>query len=328
MRRAMRLLSIGLGGLLASGCLEGWVSESAPTDADLHAVFGVEGGGVWAVGADGTVLVRSDSGWSQLDSGVEVDLHGVWGSGPEHVLAVGDECTALEFNGAPEPAADGGEEPPDLRPVEVEGCPDFVAVHGHDPADANAVGSGRIYWYDGQQLARGGWHTDNLLGIHVNSDSDRHMCGDDGLYRRHEGENWSRHHVEVCPVALVEGECPMETSRPILWDVWADEAGAGALVGNAGGLWRLPPPEEDAGWEALETHMSGDLRAVHGRSLDGGGTEIYVVGNSGVVLRLSGGEPKRQDVGTNQDLLGVWVAPGGGDVYAVGRAGTIVHLAR
>ena len=67
---------------LSSGCLSGWVGEDSPTDADLFAVFGVEGGDVWAVGAEGTVLVRQGTTWVQLDSGVESDPRAVWGTGP------------------------------------------------------------------------------------------------------------------------------------------------------------------------------------------------------------------------------------------------------
>lgn len=311
----------------ASGCLSGWVGEDVPTDADLYAVYGVEGGDVWAVGAGGTVLVRQGTTWTQLDSGVEADLHAVWGTGKEHVVVVGDDCTALEFNGRPEPPEDGGEVPPDLRPLSVEGCPDFRGLSGSEPTGANAVGGSRIYWYNGQEITQGGSHADNLLGVHRNSGSDIYICGDNGVVRHNDGESWDRDEVALCPVDLVDDACPMETERPILYDIWVGPGGVGAAVGNSGGLFAYPPPEEGE-WLSAKTDLSGTLRAVHGRDVDGAdyGAEVWAVGDSGAVLRMRGRKLSRQDVGTNEDLYGVWASKDGKDVYAVGASGSIAHL--
>ena len=343
MKRA-RVLGVGLVAGLAlatTGCLAGWVSEDAPSSADLYAVFGVDGGDVWAVGEGGTVLVRRDTTWTQLDSGVEVDLRGVWGTGKEHVVVVGDACTALEFNGQIEPPEDGGEMPPDLRPLDVEGCPgccpddcapdvvcwSFTGMTGDEPTGANAVGGSRIYWYNGQSITQGGSHADNLLGVHRNAGDDIYISGDNGVTRHNDGDGWDRQEVAVCPVGLVDGECPMDPERPILYDIWVGPGGAGATVGNSGGLFAYPPPSEGE-WLSAKTDLSGTLRAVHGRDVAGAeyGAEVWAVGDSGAVFRQKGKKLSRQNVGTNEDLHGVWVSEDGKDVYVVGGGGAIAHL--
>lgn len=330
-----------LAGLVGAGCLSGWAKEDAPSDADLYAVFGVEGGDVWAVGAGGTVLVRQGTTWTQLDSGVDVDLHGVWGTGAEHVVVVGDACTALQFDGQLEPPEDGGGMPPDLRPLEVEGCPQccpddcspdvdcwgFSGMSGDSPTGANAVGGRRIYWYNGQQITQGGAHADNLLGVHRNAGDDIYICGDNGLIRHNDGDAWNTSEVALCPVELVDGACPTDPEKPILYDIWVGTSGVGAAVGNSGGLFAYPPPAEGE-WPSADTGLSGTLRAVHGRDVDGAefGAEVWAVGDSGAVFRMRGAKLSRQDVGTNEDLHGVWVSADGQDVYAVGLGGVIAHL--
>lgn len=310
----------------SSACVSGWAHEDAATDADLYAVFGVDGGDVWAVGSGGTVLVRRDTHWIQLDSGVETDLKGVWGTAAEHVVVVGDECTALEYNGEPEPDPETGEVPPDLRPLEVEGCPDFVAIDGVSPTDANAIGSSHIYWYNGSSVSRGGWHAENLLGICTTAQDDRHLCADEGLYKHYDGSEWKSHHISSCPVVLVDGKCPIEEEKPILWGVWAGSSGKGGLVGNSGGIWLLPPPEGDEQWSTIPTDISSDLRAVAGWQKSNGEVEMFAVGDGGVVYKIVDGKAKRQNVDISANLHSVWVSEDGTHVYAVGDGGKILHL--
>jgi hypothetical protein len=321
--------SLLLAGLCMGGCLSGWALEDSPTDADLFGVYGVPGGQIFAVGAGGVVLVRESGSWRELDSGTEENLRAVWGTGPEHVVVVGDACTALEFNGEPEPPAEGEEPPPDLRALEVEGCPDFRSLDGCDATDANAVGSGRIYWYGGQQFNQGGTHAENLLGVHCVASNDRHMTGDEGIYKHYDGEAWARHQVSICPVVLIDGECPLEPMLPILWDVWAGSAGEGVVVGNFGGLWALPPPAEGP-WLALDTEVDADLRAVAGWEVSGKdhASESFTVGDNGIVLLMRGEKVSRQDLGVNENLYGVWASDDGKEIFVVGEAGTIAHLSR
>ena len=323
------MFSLLLAGAGLGGCLSGWALEDSPTDADLFGVFGVPGGQVFAVGAGGVVLVRESGSWRELNSGTEENLRAVWGTGPEHVVVVGDACTALEFNGEPEPPEEGEEMPPDLRAIEVEGCPDFLSVNGFDATHAGAVGSGRVYWYDGQQISQGGSQGENLLGIHYIAGNDRHITGDEGNYRHYDGEAWDRHQVSICPVGLIDGECPLEPMLPILWDVWAGAGGSGAVVGNFGGVWPLPPPAEGP-WLSLETEVDADLRAVSGWEVSGKdhGSEAFVVGDNGIVLLVRGEKVSRQDLGVNENLHGVWASDDGKEIFVVGEAGTIAHLTR
>jgi hypothetical protein len=272
--------------------------------------------------------MRKHARWKKLQSPTEENLRAVWGTSEEHIVAVGDNCTALEFNGETEPPEDGGEKPPDLRVLSADSCSNFWGMDGHGAGAALVVGDGTIQRYNGQKLVNAGNCGDRLLGVSFPKDGLIVAVGDMGVMCSKAGDSWQSEEIALCPVSLVEGECPVDAMKPILWDVWVGESGNGALVGTFGGLWHYPKPE--SGWEPVDTGLDGEIHSVHGRDLDGdeGDTEIYAVGNYGVVLKVRGKKVIREAVGTNEHLNGVWVSEDGKHAYAVGNNGTIAHLSR
>jgi len=324
------LVGVALFMSLAAGCVGGWVSEGTPTDADLYAVFGVSSSDVFAVGANGTVLRRQNSKWRELDSGTKEDLWGVWGTSDEHIVVVGDNCSALEYNGPIEPPEEG-EPPPDLRELNVATCGDFRDLHG--PSDGNSafvVGERTsAQWYGGGGLSNGRNFNERMQGVSMVVQDEIFATGDEGAYyRKHDG-SWTQHTVTLCGVVLVDGVCPEGHEAPaILWDVWADADGAGAVVGNFGGMWLLPPPEEGF-WEALPTDFSSDLRAAYGYVDSKGQAIVYAAGHNGVLVRIKpDGGMIREAPGTHENLYGIWVSDDGAHVYAVGAGGTVVHYSK
>ncbi|MBW2703119.1 MAG: hypothetical protein JRF33_20025 [Deltaproteobacteria bacterium] len=335
--------------LALMACKAGWVQENTPTDQDLHAIFGVPDGDVYAVGAGGTVLRRKGGQWQALESDTEADLYGVWGTSDEHVVIVGENCTALEFNGEPAEPPDGGEMPPDLRALAVSGCtPDGDKIRiirnidgiegGHvaavgDPRYEDDVPSNNFFLYEGDQIRSTGNLGDRLLGVSTPIAGEIVVSGTNGFLRHHRDGSWMEaRNLRLCPVALVDEACPLaeeDQIQPILWDVWVGENGQGAVVGTFGGVWEYPPPEEGA-WLPVDTGIDGDLRGVHGHVLEReeGGSEVFAVGGYGAIFRVQDGKAKRQVSGSNEDFHGVWVSPSGSDVYVVGAKGTIVHLIR
>lgn len=82
---------------------------------------------------------------------------------------------------------------------------------------------------------------------------------------------------------------------------------------------------EEMNWEQRETIPSITLNDVWTVS----GSDIFAVGQAGVILHYNGNQWNIMDSGTEKDLYGVWgfpnVSDGTADVYAVGSGGTILH---
>ena len=72
-------------------------------------------------------------------------------------------------------------------------------------------------------------------------------------------------------------------------------------------------------WIGKGWGMQLELNGIHGRK---DGSEVYAVGNGGLVLRLGDKGWAREDAGTFADLFAVWVDESG-LVVAVGREGTV-----
>lgn len=332
-RNGQIALLVALVGCLGA-CVGGWVSEDSPTNADLYGVWGATSTDVFAVGANGTVLMRRQNKWRELDSGTDKTLYGVWGTGQEHVVVVGDDCAAYEYNGEPEDPPEG-EKPPDLREISAETCLNFRSIDGTRSDLALVVGerslSRNMQRYNGSGLGNAPMCGDRLLGISHVADETAFAVGDKGALCSFDG-SWREQQVALCPVDLQGGLCPTDPMYPVLWGVWVGENGQGAVVGSYGGLWRYPPPEGSAEdpfkWKPVDTGIATDIRGVHGWVDPGASdnaTTIYAVGSLGVLIRLRGEKLTREAPGTNEDLHDVWVSDDGKHVYAVGAKGTILH---
>jgi hypothetical protein len=342
------LLSAWLLWLALPGCPKGWVEESSGVSVDLFGVWSPDGETAFAVGAGGTVLMRSNGAWKALQSGVETDLHGVWGTAADHVVVVGDGGTALQYDGPIEPVDPPPDvPPPDLRALRSTSGGNLRTIDGW-AADAAAVGSqGSLQRYDGDSVRDWGGSLREKYGICTPAEGVVFASGPaqfdaqgaltrGGLDVRQDG-NWRNHDLSVCPVEPVDGLCPLppeSLDRPILWGAWVGQNGHGAVVGSTGAVWTWPPPAEGA-WLPLPTRLTTDLRAVAGRDLQvaegddaSARFEAFAVGDYGAAMRITGSSLKGEPLPTNQDLLGVWVSEDGAHVYVVGRRGTIYHRYR
>ncbi len=349
-----QVFAVGAGGTVLQRLSSGWRELDSGTEEDLRGVWGTSDEHVVVVGDncaaleyDGelrlVVVSQEPAGDNCPNGGNKIEV-GLDANGDGDLDADEVYSTFYECNGA-----DGVEPLPDLRALEVEGCPDFRGIDGYSATAAAAIGGSRIYWYDGQQFSRrvdDPWLAGNLQGVSTPAENDYYVSGEDGVFRWYEydGESeswhWRRREIGICPVDLVYdcpvalvddecpeelvGECPMEQMLPILWDIWVGESGQGAVVGTYAGMWRIPAPEEGS-WEPLDTGLDGQLRAVHG-SADR--DETWAVGDNGIVLRQRGDGTHRHSIGTHEDLYGVWVSASGEHVYVVGASGTIGHLIR
>ena len=79
-----------------------WHAEETATTAQLSRIRGVQhgsGSGLWAVGAGGLVLRRSDAGWRTVASPVMADLNGLYVRSENDVWMVGAAGVALHWDG-------------------------------------------------------------------------------------------------------------------------------------------------------------------------------------------------------------------------------------
>jgi photosystem II stability/assembly factor-like uncharacterized protein len=140
-----------------------WRRVSGPTDRDLRGIWAPgpdrfiavgdqriveydQGQWAWAVGRDGTLLLRTAAGWERVPSPVTTELTGVWLSGEALVgYAVGAAGTLLRLD-------DGAWErvPLDRLPGFAPGTP-LRDVHGRSPSDVVVVGDGgTVLHFDGR----------------------------------------------------------------------------------------------------------------------------------------------------------------------------------
>ncbi|MCP4689449.1 MAG: hypothetical protein GY859_15450, partial [Desulfobacterales bacterium] len=111
-----------------------------------------------------------------------------------------------------------------------------------------------------------------------------------------------------------------------LTSVWVYAPGKFFAAGDSGTIVHY----DGATWTAMDAGTSADIHDIGGRPAEnGGGPEVYAVGENGLILRWNGqydGECwTAMDSGVAEDLNGLWASPGESDLFAVGDYGTILH---
>ena len=82
---------------LGNRCLLALLAVAAAS----HGVWAADASTIFAVGADGVVLVTRDAGqsWQKMETPTTADLTAVWGSSSSDVYAVGARGAAIHFDG-------------------------------------------------------------------------------------------------------------------------------------------------------------------------------------------------------------------------------------
>lgn len=305
--------------LMAAGVVQAatWAPMDSRTMADLNDVWGASPDAVYAVGNGGTILLFDGTAWTPMDSGTGVNLNGVYGYATNDVYAVGDSATILHY--------DGSTWSPFAGPNDETGQPEagnMVDVWTAGPGnDLYVITSRRAYYWDGAAWnprsfsdqfsatltpdtvlesihgtatgilvvgrpfsASGGEFYANFREVSLTSstismhgafaldDNDMFIVGD--LNFRFQGGNirtsrdWSRMGA------------PM--TDPV--DVWASSGTDVYVVGshlNAGRIAHYDGNVDNL-WDAVYEVPLTALNAVIGFSA----TDIFVVGNSGTILRF------------------------------------------
>jgi len=66
-----------------------WTPQVSGSTQALHAVWGISGSPVFAVGDASTILRYDGTSWTSLTTFADMNLRGIWGTSPTNVFAVG-----------------------------------------------------------------------------------------------------------------------------------------------------------------------------------------------------------------------------------------------
>jgi photosystem II stability/assembly factor-like uncharacterized protein len=240
--------------------------------------------------------------WMAEETGVSTPLYGIWGYDSRNIFAVGQSGKIVRYDGT-------------IWNSYQLGSFDLHDVWGSSGADVFTVGTvGTIYHFNGTNWSPSTSPTaEDLHGIWGDSATNIYAVGSSGAILHYAG-SWS---LMKSPV----------TER--LEDVWGSSSsnifavGSPRLVGSTryytilrwnGSSWGvMTTPSVPAG-------KSGRLRSVWGSS----GSNVYAVGDDGVILRYNGAAWAAMSSGTTNPLYGVW-GTASTNVYAVGLLGTIIR---
>jgi hypothetical protein len=318
-----------------SAVIRSWNPIPVETTADLTNVWGTSATDVLTVGErdipggiEGLIFRYDGTRWTRELRANDLRVRGLWGSGPSDVYAVGYgffsglpsvlHYDGTMWSGAPGFQSDG---------LESAG---FEAVWGSARDDVFAVGftadgafeTSLIYHFDGTRwdpMPVEGEVDPFLSDVWGSSGTDVYAVGQDdfaeptaAVILRYDGTGWRV--VEQAESVVLNAVWGSSASDVFAVGFQVTESDDGTFEVR-GVVWHY----DGAGWAPMDLPPVGVLRDVAGRSP----TEVYVVGDDGVILRFDGVEwtvTRRAE----RPLLGVWLAPGL-EGFAVGTRGTALR---
>lgn len=93
------LWAVGDQGTILKGDGRSWELITDVSPQRLHSVWGSDANNVWAVGFNGDIWYWNGSTWTPQDSGTRKILLSVWGSSADSIWAAGDAGILLKFDG-------------------------------------------------------------------------------------------------------------------------------------------------------------------------------------------------------------------------------------
>lgn len=292
-----------------------WLEHDTGADTLLHSIW-TSGDHVYAVGDEGLILHYDGAAWSSTSAPYPVELWEVWGTGPDDVWAVGHAGTLLHLT-------DG-----EWQYHATDNFETLYAVWGTGDDDVYFGGDhGALYHFDGETIAP--LQTDiastiwDLLGL-----DNGHLYVAAGDVWVREAETWTRLYEDrYCYTLaaiddklyvrwggflgqLVDNTLVVVPDQPGTACRWLGRSRGDRIltVGELGSVYAFQNE-----WATLRRGELIRLGAIEGT----GASDIYAVGQEGVVLHYDGQEWLREHSGTDRDLYAVWCSDTG-RVFAVG----------
>lgn len=321
-----------------NGPVQEWSYDVSPS-FDLWGIAGQEDGGILAGGRYGTLVRFAGGDWDHLRSlGPEAHIRGMWAFSDSDIFAASDSHEVYHFDGnqwsvaasAPNKLnAVWGSSLDDVYAVGYQGAllhsdgnawvqlPDLECnnfdVWGTGPDDVWVVGGicwyggasgGGVYHFDGVDWTPSQLGSQDILhGVWASGPHDVFVVGRMGTILHYDGADW----------ASMEGQ--EERSSWFLWDVWGSGPDNVFAVGYPGILHY-----DGSSWTEMESGTDETLFQVWGRS----GTDVYAVGEGGVVLHFDGTSWETLKEGRASWPRAVWGASRS-RLFAVGSNGLVLE---
>jgi hypothetical protein len=249
----------------------------------------------WFMAAAGTAWAQAIT-WTAQTSGGTEQLRDVWAADATNIWIVGNGGAILKGDGSGTwtPQASGVTNP-------------LIGLWGTDSTNVWAVGgSGRILSWNGSTWAtQTSGTTDSLFCVWGTDASNIWAAGQFGTFTRWNGTSWT------------SGFVGLNITFTGMWGSAANQiwmVGTRASGGN-GGVYKY----NGTSWsEDASMGVVGGLNDVWGSSA----TDVWAVGNSGLILRWNGTSWSTVSSGTTQNLQAVW-GTAANNIYATGHQGGI-----
>ena len=296
------------------------IEAAAPTAQTMQGIWGRSSSDVFVVGAAGSITHFDGTSWSTMTvpSGTP-NLYGVWGSST-NVFAVGGSGSTtakrLKYDGSSWTSSSSTRNQA-LRGVWSSTASDVWAV-----GDSYRTGSSGsyTYYYTIQHTTNGGtsWTEvnpatgvssyRNLYGIWGSNATHIFAVGASGTILFGDGSSWASRSAGITSDLL---------------SVWGTSNTNVIAVGANGRIYSSTDGTGTS-WSAMTgsgTLTTSTLRGVWGTT---DGTQMFAVGDGGVILHYISGSWHKETTPTVRNLSGAW-GSSASDVYAVGETGTVLH---
>ncbi len=262
------------------------------TDASLLGVWAADASTIFAVGADGVVLVTRDAGqsWQKMETPITADLTAVWGSSATDVYAVGARGAAIHYDGQA------------WRTFSLETEQALLDVWGLDADHVYIVGAQVAFAREeGAWRSMPGVESSELWAVWGTAPDQLFTSGQNGEIQTWDGNTWRM----------------METpTHLVLFGLWGTSPVDVFAVGIRGTVLHY----DGTAWRQVPVPSKADFFAIAGRNRG----DIVVVGNTGAVISFNGiAWTQAPQQATLENLRAAAFDPSG-TLWTVAWAGTIM----
>jgi hypothetical protein len=279
----------GASGLIPACPVNTWCAEPSPVAGKLlTGVFAVSANEVFAVGASGTILRRTDSRWTQMASNTTNDLAAVWAASATDVWAVGLDGTIRRYDGS-------------TWRVQASGTTvDLNAIWGSSANDVWIAGVGRVLHWDGTQFTTK-LLSGTLLAIHGSGPNDVWVTGENALVDHFSNGTWTTGinpgtgttyfsvHALAANNVFVGGLLPTKETLQFTGASWLTRAATGCIFQglfstSATNLWGVGGTRIGR-WNGTTWTVEAPAGAAAQLwDVTGTGNHVWVVGSDSLIL--------------------------------------------